>query len=171
MTALELKLIESLMNVIRQSTTEENEGNNSVISDYFISAYETAIDLLFDLKLGLVEGREPGNYLLNFDTLEKLKHQNPLPTLTALSLEFKILDKNKLANLVRNNHIISKCYDVFRHNNELMEKSDFSDFLIYCIENLLIINKSISESVYEMTKKYYMNIPKIPEGGDSPNDI
>ena len=73
MTALELKLIESLMSVIRQSTKVKNEGNNAVISDCFISAYETAIDLLFDLKLELIEDKEFGNYLLNFDKLEDLK--------------------------------------------------------------------------------------------------
>lgn len=172
MTALELKLIESLMNVIRQSTTVKNEGNNAVISDHFISAYETAIDLLFNLKLGLVENREHGNYLLNFDKLEELNQQHRFHTspqnLPTLNLELDILNKEKFADIVKSNPIIHKCYQTFIHNEELMEKSDFSDFLIYCIENLLIINKSISESVYEMTKKYYMNIPKIPEGGDSP---
>lgn len=83
-------------------------------------------------------------------------------------LNREILKKEKFADIVKSNPIIHKCYQTFIHNEELMEKSDFSDFLIYCIENLLIINKSIGDSVYEMTKKHYTNISKMPEDGDRP---
>jgi len=144
--------IENLSNIIEKINEELNKRINKNIENIKFLKHEN-----IELQ-ELLESQ--------YDDERKLEYAKEKACAAILNRE--ILKKEKFADIVKSNPIIHKCYQIFIHNKKLIEKSDFSDFLIFCVENLLTINKSISESVYEMTKKYYMNIPKIPEGGDSP---